>query len=147
MLKISKTDKISVLEDATCFYLQRGFYQIYWRYFDIMFTIVDNSILLVMMKANQCMQRIMTSNNQQRKVTASFKLTPDLEKHITEDLNAGLYRSRSDAYVYGLRGYYENRETIGKILLELLDKNREIKELTKELEEVKARLAKLETKE
>lgn len=86
-----------------------------------------------MWKADQCMQRTMSPNTQERKVTASFKLPPDLEKNINTDLDAGKYRSRSDAYVSVMREYYHNRELEEKILQRLTRLEERMAEVEAEL--------------
>jgi len=81
------------------------------------------------------MQRTMSPNTQERKATASFKIPPDLEKNIISDLEAGRYRSRSDAYVSVMREYYHNRGFEEKIL-------QRITRLEERMAEVEAELRK-----
>lgn len=78
------------------------------------------------------MQRIMSPNIHQRRVSASFKLPPDLEKNIENDLAAGKYSCRSDAYVSIMREYYRIQSE-DRILQRISDLEKRVAELeTKE---------------
>ena len=87
----------------------------------------------------------MSPNVHQRSVSASFKLPPDLEKNITDDIAAGRYRSRSDAYVSVMREYYRRRNE-DKSEQRFLVIEREISELKACISDLKARIAELEAR-